>query len=279
MASIWSGNLGFGMLIFPVSLHSGVQEQKTPLKQLCPVHRRPISMRRFCAGPAPAPGEAPAADAAQAAAEHEVDYGDLVSGFLYEDDDGAERYVVLTKRDLENAGNPIGKTFDIRVCVPADSVDVRFYDKPYLVTPQKGAAERPYALLREALRRKAMVAVGLIALRSKQHMAALRVMGDALVLHLMQWPDCLTELGELRFPPAEVREDEVRCAEELIDCLAGAIATAGFRDEYRANVEELIRRRIAGEEVEFEEAAASRATPVADLAEMLRRSVAARRAA
>lgn len=53
----------------------------------------------------------------------------------------------------------------------------------------KAEGARTYALLREAVRRTELVGIGRLALKTKQQIAALRVLGDALVLQLMDWPD------------------------------------------------------------------------------------------
>lgn len=265
--STWNGTLSFGLIHFPVSLYTAVGDQNLSFRQLCPVHQKPISMKRFCAGEAAEAGEETA---------HEVAHADLVSGF----ETGPDEFVVLTKADFERAALPIGKSFEIRLCVPEAAVDLRFFDKPYLVGPQKPAAARPYALLREALRRTGMVAAGMIALKSRQQVAALRVMGDALLLHLMHWPDELVDLGEFSFPAGtDLQDGEVALAEQLVHSLAGSLATAGFRDEYRENLERLITARMSGEELEFATAEEPAATAVTDLVAMLQASIAAKKAA
>ncbi|HEX8696989.1 MAG TPA: Ku protein [Longimicrobium sp.] len=266
--STWNGSLSFGLIHLPISLYTAVRDQDVSFRQLCPVHKKPISMKRVCAG------EPEGAEEVETA--HEVAHADLVSGF----ETGPDEFVVLTKADFERAALPIGKSFDIRLCVPEAAVDLRFFDKPYLVGPQKPAAARPYALLREALRRTGMVAVGVIALKSRQQVAAIRVMGDALVLHLMHWPDELVDLGEFSFPAgADLQEAEVGLAEQLVHSLAGSLATAGFRDEYRENLERLITARMSGEELEFETAEEPAATAVTDLVAILQASIAAKKAA
>jgi DNA end-binding protein Ku len=265
--STWNGSLSFGLIHLPISLYTAVREQDVSFRQLCPVHRKPISMKRVCAGEA---------EAAEGETAHEVAHADLVSGF----ETGPDEFVVLSKDDFERAALPIGKSFEIRLCVPESSLDLRVFDKPYLVGPQKPAAARPYALLREALRRTGMAAVGVIALKSRQQVAAVRVMGDALLLHLMHWPDELVELGEFSFPAgADLQAAEVALAEQLVHDLAGSLATAGFHDEYRENLQRLITARMSGEELEFEAAEEPSATPVTDLVAILQASIAARKAA
>jgi DNA end-binding protein Ku len=263
--STWNGTLSFGLIHLPVSLFTAVREQNVKFRQLCPVHRQPISMKRVCAGP-------PRADPAEA---HEVAQADLVSGFEH----APGKFVVVTKE--ERAASPKGKSsFDVRLFVAKDSLDPRVFGKPYLVLPQKPESAKPYALLREALSRTAMTGIGLITLSKKEQMAAVRAEGDVVLLHVMHWPDELVDLGEFTLPGAEgLREAEVALAMQLVDSLSGALATADFRDGQRERLQRLIMARAEGEEVEPEIATASASTPVTDLVALLEASIAARKAA
>jgi DNA end-binding protein Ku len=301
MASTWTGTLGFGMLTIPISLYTSVRDQDPSFKQLCPTHRRPISQRKICAGSQD--GAAPTLDstsplnrllafgeergmepellaflrAEAARTEHEVAHADLLSGYPHPGEAGA--FIALTKADFEAAGKPLGRSFDIRFCVPSSEVDPRFYDRPYFITPQKPEAARAYALLREALRRSDTVAIGMITLRSKQHVAAVRVMGDALLLHLMQWPRNLVSLDDLVFPLPELSEDEIEMAQTLIKAMRGSIDGADLQDQYTENLQRLIAARAAGEEEEFTAAPEPAVSPVTDILAMLTRSIEARKAA
>jgi DNA end-binding protein Ku len=303
MASTWNGTLGFGMLVIPISLHTSVRDQDPSFKQLCPRHRRPISMRKICAGPLDGPQEAAALDPASPLArlisfgqehelapelftflraqatstEHEVAHADLLSGYPHPKETG--KFIALSKTDFENAGKPLGRSFDIMFCTPTAAVDLRFFDKPYFMLPQKPEANRPYALLREALRQTESVAIGMITMRSKQHVAAVRVMGDALLLHLMEWPRNLVPIDEFTFPATELTEDEIAMGAKLVDAMTAALEDADLHDEYADNVQRLIAARVDGKEEEFTSAEEPAAVPVTDLLAMLRTSIDSRKAA
>lgn len=263
--STWNGTLSFGLIHLPVSLFTAVREQDVKFRQLCPVHRQPISMKRVCAGP-------PGGDPAEA---HEVAQGDLVSGYEH----APGQFVVVTKE--ERTASPGDKaSFDVRLFVPHDSLDPRLFDKPYLVLPQKPDAARTYALLREALTRSAMTGIGLITLRSKQHMGAIRVAGDVVFLQTLHWPDELVDLAEFALPGGgDLGDREVALALQLVDSLSGALATAEFKDGHRERLQRLIMARAEGEEPEPEVPAEGSGTPVTDLVALLEASIAARRAA
>lgn len=271
--STWNGSLVFGLLTLPVSLFTSVRDQHISLKQLCPIHHKPISQRKFCPG-APVPAEEGGAPA-KPAVQHEVAHADLVHGYTL-----GEETVVFTSEELERA--PVARNFEIKLCVPETEVDPRFFEKPYIVGPRDASADRPYALLREALRRTGMVAVGKIALKSREQLAALRVMDGLLLLQIMRWPDELVGLADF----AEIAEmgdilldGEVALAEQLVHNLAGSIAAAGFRDEYQETLQRMIAARMKGEDVGPAAQPEPEASGVADLLSVLQASLDARKAA
>lgn len=257
--STWNGTLSFGLIHLPVSLFTAVREQDVKFRQLCAVHRRPITMKRYCAGPADA--DPPVA--------HEVAQDDIVPGVEHV----PGSFVTVTKE--ERAATDGDKSaFGVQLFVARDSLDPRLFGKPYLVLPQKPEAARAYALFREALARTGMMGIGLLTLRSKQQMAAVRAEGDVVLLHAMHWPDELVSLGEFALPPApELQEAEIGLAVQFIESKAGALATAEFRDGRRERLERLILARAEG--TEPEPAAAEGSTPVTDLVALLQASLAA----
>lgn len=255
--STWNGTVTFGLLTIPVGLYTAVREQDLSFKQLCPTHSAPIQMRRFCAQ-----------------GQEEVAYGDLVKGYEV----GPGDFVVLREEDFEHAARPIPRTFDLQVFVAERDVDLRFFHTPYFVVP-KAEGTRTYALLREAIRRTGMVGVGRIALKTKQQIAALRVLGDALVLQLMHWPDELEAASAYAFPDTELQEAEVDLAEQLVANFAGELGAADFTDDYRVNLHRIIEARVSGEEIALPQAPEPEASGVIDLVAALRASLAARQAA
>lgn len=301
MPSTWNGTLSFGMLVVPISLHTSVRDQNPSFKQLCPIHRRPISQRKICAGPLdgarkPVDTDSPLGKliafgedhglpddlleflrTEAGRTEHEVAHSDLLSGYPHPKEAG--KFIALTTADFENAGKPLGRGFDVLFCMQEADVDPRYFEKPYFIIPQKPEANRPYALLREALRRSGAVAIGTITMRSKQHVAAVRVMGDALLLQLMQRPRNLVPVEDFTFPEADLTDDEIGMAQKLIATMQGTIEGADLRDAYTDNVERLIAARAEGTEEEFTAAEEQVATPVTDLLALLRSSIDARKAA
>jgi DNA end-binding protein Ku len=199
-----------------------------------------------------------------------VAWEELVKGFEYE----KGRFVVLTKEDFKTAALEKSRTVDIRSFVKPDEIDDRFFESAYYLVPAKGG-ERAYALLREALRETGLVGVATIVLRNAQHLAALEVVGDALVLTLMRYAEELVDVHEYHFPAAkDIRKPELQMARTLVENLADTWDPSQYTDEYRENLMKVIKAKLKGKQAHLVEHAEPRNAEVVDLMERLRQSLA-----
>src|SRR5438045_8645391 len=82
----------------------------------------------------------------------------------------------MTDEDFKTAAIEQSKTIDILDFVQQDEIDPRYFESPYFLVPAKGG-EKPYALLREAMRKSGAVGIGKIISRQTQHLAAVRGRG------------------------------------------------------------------------------------------------------
>src|SRR5206468_5210910 len=109
------------------------------------------------------------------------------------------------------------RTIDIRSFVKPEEIDDRFFESAYFLVPPKGS-ERAYALLREAITQTGLVGIATIVLRDAQHLAALEVTDQAMVLTLMRYAEELVDIREYHFPPAkDVRKPELQMARTLVE--------------------------------------------------------------
>ncbi len=96
--------------------------------------------------------------------------------------------------------------------VKAEDIDDRYFETPYYLTPQKGA-HHAYALLRDALQASGRVGIAKVIIRDAQHLAAVEVIDNALVLTMLRYADELVDTSQLEFPAREnVRKAELDMA-------------------------------------------------------------------
>jgi DNA end-binding protein Ku len=199
-----------------------------------------------------------------------VAWEDLVKGFEYQ----KGRFVVVTKDDFEAAALEKTRTVDIIDFVDAEEIDDRFFETPYYLVPAKGG-ERAYALLREAMRQSSRIGIAKFILRDAQHLAAIEVIGQAIVLTVMRFADELVDVGQFDLPgEAGLRKPELDMAKALVNSLAAEWNPSKYTDQYRENLLRVIEGKIKGKDVVLEPAAEPREAEVVDLMERLRHSLA-----
>src|SRR5205085_4164452 len=128
----------------------------------------------------------------------EVDWEHIVKGYEFEKGE----FVVLTNDDFDKVNVASNQTVDIREFVDLSEIDPMFFEQPYFLAPEKGG-EKAYALLREALEKSGKVGVAKVVIKAREHVAAVKPMGKALVLELMHFADELADPNELNLPSHE----------------------------------------------------------------------------
>jgi len=253
MAAIWKGSITFGLVSIPVELRSAVRADNLSFRMLHQDDLSPIKYERVCASD----GEP-------------VPWGEIVKGYEYT----KGKYVVMADDDFKAAALESSKVIDIIDFVKEGEVDPRFFDTPYFLLPTKGG-EKAYALLREAIRKTGSIGIGKIIMRQTQHLAGVKVVGEAIVLEIMRFANELVDIGDFSFPSAEgVRPQEIQMAEQLIGNLAEPFDPAKYTDDYRANLMRIIKAKMKGKKVELEEPEPeARDAGVIDLMSRLRESL------
>ncbi len=199
----------------------------------------------------------------------EVPWGEIVKGYEYE----KGKFVVLSDEDFEAAALESSRQFDILDFVSEEEIDPRFFETPYYLTPGKGG-EKAYALLREAMHKKGAVGIGKIMIRQKQHLAAIKVVGDALLMEIMRFAHELVDTSEYSFPSADkIRPAELQMAEQLVQSLTDEFQPEKYTDEYRENLLRIIQAKARGQKIEVPAAAPREETKVVDLMARLRESL------
>jgi DNA end-binding protein Ku len=250
--AIWKGAISFGLVNIPIELHTAVRDTRPHFRMLHAKDKSPVRFERVCIRDG-----------------HPVAWEDLVKGYEY----SKGRFVVLSKEDFRAAAVEKTRTIDIIDFVRSEDIDDRFFETPYYLTPATGG-DRAYALLREAIRESGRVGVAKFILRDTQHLAAVEVIDDAIVLSVMRFADELVDESQLTFPPSKsIRKTELDMAKALVNSLASEWDPSKYTDEYRANLMRIIEGKTKGKEVTLEAPEEPRQAEVVDLMERLKRSL------
>jgi DNA end-binding protein Ku len=260
MRTTWNGSVSFGLVNIPVGLAPATKpaarqsdisfrllhrECGTPIKQqrYCPVHERVVESDELVKG-------------------WEVSKG---------------QFVKIEDADLEAIEqHDTSRSIEIGRFVRLEEVDPIFFDRTYFLVPAGAeAARRPYVLLLEAMKEAEVAALGRFVLAGKEKLCLIRAKGDALALETLFVNEDVKSQAEIdeAVATSEVKGPELDLAKQIISSLSAPFDPAELRSEYRESLRELLEAKLAGVEIEAPEPAAP--TPVVDLMEALRASVAA----
>jgi DNA end-binding protein Ku len=253
---MWSGAISFGLVNVPVKLYSAVSRKTVRFNQLNAETGNRIQQKRVD----PETGE-------------EVSYDQIVKGYELTKD----RYVVITPEELDALDPEKTRTVDIEDFVDLDEIDPVYYDHPYYLVPDKGAA-KAYGLLLNAMKEANKVAIARVVLRSKEQLVAIRPAGDVLMMETMLFHDEVVPADDIEDLPEgeqlKATDRELKMAQQLIDSLSSEFDPTSYRDEYREKVLELIEMKASGQEIAVQPEAPEPAK-VPDLMAALEASLAA----
>jgi DNA end-binding protein Ku len=180
----------------------------------------------------------------------EVPWDKIIKGYEYEDGN----YVLLSDEEIENASPELTKTIEIEQFVDLDDIDVRYFDKPYILVPDK-KGEKGYVLLREAIKAAGKAGIARVVIRARQYLAALMAQGDALVLELLRYNQELADIKEFELPAESLRstgvtKQEVELAKKLIGGMTAKWNASKFHDEYRDALMKMVERKVRAGQTE-----------------------------
>jgi DNA end-binding protein Ku len=208
-----------------------------------------------------------------AATGDEVAYDDLVKG--YEVAKG--EYIVVAPDELEAIQIDSTRTIDIDSFVPRQEIDELYADRPYYIVPDGDVGQQAFAVIREAIKKTGMVAIGRVVLSSREHVMAIEPRGKGLVGMLMRYPYELRAADDYfaDIPDVDTPKDMVDIAAHIVNSKAGHFRPEAFEDRYETALATLIEQKRKGETIT--PAKAAKLAPVHDLMAALRASVAKER--
>jgi DNA end-binding protein Ku len=254
MRTIWNGSISFGLVNIPIGLALATQRDDVSFRTLHRECGTPIKQKRWC------PHH-----------EREVEPDELVKGWEV----AKGEFVLVDDADLESVALQRSQSIEILRFVKLEDVDPVYFDRTYYLSPAAAdAARRPYVLLLRAMQQTGMAAVGKFVLWSKENLCLIRPQGEALALELLFFADDVRAKNEIEeaVDTVEVRDAELALAEQVINSLVGDWEPTDFENEYRKDLRAMLEAKLAGETIARPEPVAE--TPVIDLMEALRRSVA-----
>ena len=258
--SVWKGGISFGLIHVPVSMFPATQDSGVDFDWLDRRSLDPVGYSRV-----------------NKRTNKPIEKDDVVKGV--KTPDGS--YAIIEEDEIKAAYPRATQSIEIETFVKASEVSFAYLDTPYYLQPDARSA-KVYALLRESMTERKVIAVARVVMRSKEHLALLLPLGDAIVLNTIRWSAEMRDVSELTLPKGMVgvKDSEQKMASQLIDDMTAAWEPALYTDRFVQAINELVANRVKTGNtavVEPIEADASIASSnVIDLTELLRNSLKAR---
>lgn len=261
---IWKGAISFGLVEIPVGLVAAETPSEIKLSYLDRRDFSPVGYNRY-----------------NKTTGDDVPWAEIVRGYEHEKGE----YVVLSDSDLRRANPKLTQTIEILHFVDGDDIEPIYYEKPYYLEPLKKG--KGYVLLRETLRRTGKVGIARIVIRTKEHVAAVGVRGNALVLYLLRFAQEVRPAEDLNEANVDlgdvgIKPKEIEMAKRLVEDMVAKWDPAAYTDEYATDLMHVIESKIEAGEMhtltsDDEEPAPRKRGEAMDLMPLLEKSIDAAR--
>jgi DNA end-binding protein Ku len=253
MRALWKGAISFGLVIIPVSLYPATRREELKFRLLRKSDQSPVNYKRV----AEVDGK-------------EVPWDQIVKGYEYE----KGKFVIIKDEDFARVDVEATQTVNIINFVSLDEVDPLLFYKPYYLEVGKGG-DKAYVLLRDALVESGKIAIAMVVIRTRQHLAAVKPQKKGLMLELMHFPEELIDASEFKEPVEKpAGKAEMEMAKQLIQSMTSEWKPEQYTDQYHEALEKMIEEKIEhGGEEPLVSVKKKKPTNVVDLASVLQQSI------
>jgi DNA end-binding protein Ku len=254
--AVWSGSISFGLVNVPVKAYTAVRDHEVHFNQL---ERKSGARIRYEKVSEKTGKEVPSED---------IELGYEVAG---------GRYVTVDPEEIDSLRPKSTRSVAVSDFVELARIDPIYYERTYWLAPDGEASERAYRLLLAAMESSGRAGIGMVVMRNKQYLAAVRPLDGALAVSTMRFADEVVPKSAIdQVPTGGTKADakELRLATQIIDSLATEWDPARYHDTYTEELKDLLERKAKGEHIVVEEPPATQAR-VVDLMAALEASIAA----
>jgi DNA end-binding protein Ku len=252
--TVWKGHLTFGLISIPVRMFAAARGERVSFNQLHNVCHSRLKQPLFCP-----------------VCNRNVERSEVVKGYEYDKD----QYVLFSEEDLDKIEPPSARVMEIIEFVKLDEMDPLYFDASYYITPEDPGL-KAYMLLMKAMQETGYGAIAKITMHQREHIVIIRPGAKTMTLHTMFYSNEIRAAETVPTDKIEVKDQEKKLAEQLIESLAVPFQPDKYRDEYSDNVRAMIAAKLQGQEVA--EAPQPHLAPVIDLMDALKKSLAEKHA-
>ena len=254
--TVWKGHVTFGLISIPIQLFSAARGERISFNQLHKECHSRVRQPLFCPN-----------------CNRIVERSEIIKGYEYEKD----QYVLIEDKELEKIAPPSARTMEILEFVKSVDIDPLYFDASYFAVPEE-AGRKAYYLLVRTMEEAGYAAIAKLCMHQREYIVILRPRANGLTLHTMFYQNEIRQVAEYgKTDTIEIKEQEKKLAEQLIESLAADFEPQKFHDNYHEQLKALVEAKQQGREVTA--APQPQLAPVIDLMEALKKSLAERQAA
>ena len=251
---VWTGTISFGLVNVPVRAYTAVRDHDVHFHQLDKRSGARIRNRKV-----------------SETSGREVDDEDIELGFEIR----KGRYVTFDKDEVKELRPASTKQIEVTDFVALADVDPIYYERTYWLGPDGKEGAKAYQLLLSAMEDRERVAIGTVAMRNKEYLAAVRPLDGVLAMSTMRFADEIVDRRDVEGLPNRRSKPEpklLKLAVQIIDSLASDWKPEQYHDTYAEELRRRITAKDKGKEI-VEEEPAEPTADVVDLMEALEASV------
>jgi len=249
----WKGYLKLSLVSCPIALYPATSErEKISFHQLNKSTGHRIKFRKV-----------------DAETGDEVESSDIIKGYEV----GKGQYIKIDPEELEAVAIESKRTIDIDEFVPKDEIDELYLNSPYYIAPDGEVGQQAFAVIREAIRKEGMVAIGKIVFTSREHIIALEARGKGLLGVTLRYPYEVRKEEDYfdDIPDEKIPKDMLDLASHIVKTKEGHFDPSRFDDRYEDALKDLLKKKQEGRPIERPER--REPTNVVNLMDALRRSL------
>jgi DNA end-binding protein Ku len=252
--TVWKGHLTFGLISMPVRMFAAARGERISFNQLHKECHSRLKQPLFCP-----------------VCNRNVERSEIVKGYEYEKD----QYVLFSEEELDKIEPPSAKVMEILEFVKLKEMDPLYFDSSYYISPED-AGVKAYQLLMKAMEESGYGAIAKLTMHQREHIVIVRPGTRGMTLHTMFYSNEIRAAESVPTDKIEIKDQERKLAQQLIESLAAPFEPQKYRDEYQENLKAMIAAKLKGQQVT--EVAQPHLAPVIDLMEALKKSLAEKQA-
>ncbi len=201
-----------------------------------------------------------------------VESHDKARGYEYD----KNAYILVEDEELDAIALESSHTLEIDTFVPREQIDERYLDSAYYMVPNEEVGQEAFAVIREAMRDKGMVALGRVVLSKRERVVALQPWDKGLLGATLRYASEVRDASDYfdELPNVKIDREMLKLAEHILNTKKADFDPTEFVDHYEEALVDLLRKKQEGVPL----AKARVPTPprnVANLMDALKRSLAA----